>query len=446
MTEKDFNNHHHSAETPRGDTHAGVSSERCLPEGKTTAGDGLRIAIIGGGASGFFAAIRVKERLPMAMVDIYERGEKVLAKVAVTGGGRCNLTNSFEHVTDLKQMYPRGHQLMKRLFCRFNHRDTCQWFEKEGVRLVTQEDCCVFPFSQDAMTVVRCLTYKAKGLGIKIHVKHRVTAIERETIESPFQIHFTENKPTEADRVIITTGGSPRADGLAYLEKMGHRIESPVPSLFTFNMEEQDLKQLMGCVVDPVMTGIPATKYKAQGALLITHWGMSGPAVLKLSSHAARFLSENNYHTQVAVNWTGITHSSATSEEVAAIVAANAQKQLASVRPFNLPSRLWLYILAKSGLQQQKRWGELGKKGISRLVETLTNDIHTISGKGRFRDEFVTCGGVSLSSVDMNTLESRVCPHLFFAGEVLDFDAITGGFNLQAAWTMGFVVGRNVVR
>ena len=159
---------------------------------------------------------------------------------------------------------------------------------------------------------------------------------------------------------------------------------------------------------------------------------------------AARFLSENNYHTQVAVNWTGITHSSATSEEVAAIVAANVQQQLASVRPFNLPSRLWLYILAKSGLQQQKRWGELGKKGISRLVETLTNDIHTISGKGRFRDEFVTCGGVSLSSVDMNTLESRVCPHLFFAGEVLDVDAITGGFNLQAAWTMGHVVGRHI--
>lgn len=201
----------------------------------------------------------------------------------------------------------------------------------------------------------------------------------------------------------------------------------------------------MGTVVDPVVTSIPGTKHRAEGALLVTHWGISGPAVLKLSSHAARLLHENNYRTKVAVNWTGVTRSSVAAEEVAEIMTLNAQKQLASVRPFNLPSRLWTYIIDKLGLSQQKRWGELGKKDISRLVETLTNDIYTVSGKGRFRDEFVTCGGVSLSSVDMNTLESRVCPHLFFAGEVLDVDAITGGFNLQAAWSMGFVVGQSIV-
>lgn len=444
MTEKDFNNHHHSAETPSEDTHAGVSSERCLPEGKTTAGDGLRIAIIGGGASGFFAAIRVKERLPMAMVDIYERGEKVLAKVAVTGGGRCNLTNSFEHVTDLKQVYPRGHQLMKRLFCRFNHRDTCQWFEKEGVRLVTQEDCCVFPFSQDAMTVVRCLTYKAKGLGIKIHVKHRVTAIERETIESPFQIHFTENKPTEADRVIITTGGSPRADGLAYLEKMGHRIESPVPSLFTFNMEEQDLKQLMGCVVDPVMTGIPATKYKAQGALLITHWGMSGPAILKLSSHAARHLHECNYQETICINWANESNRSLVEKEIEQISSSHPQKLVTSIRPFQLPARLWQYLTARAGISPERKWAETGRKGTNRLIEVLTNDCHRISGRGTYKEEFVTCGGISLKSIDAHTLESKHCPGMYFAGEVLDIDAVTGGFNLQAAWTTGYIVGESI--
>lgn len=405
----------------------------------------LRIAIIGGGAAGYFAAIEAKRCAPDAEITIFEKNSTMLAKVAITGGGRCNLTNSFAQISDAKQAYPRGHKLMKRLLKHFSHTDVYDWFEREGVALVTQDDECVFPASQDSQTVISCLTGLAMRLGVRQQCGHSVMDIRRNA-DDTLHLCFANGREADFDRVAITTGGAPKGEGLQVFARLGHKIEQPVPSLFTFNVADADFLALMGAVVDPVVTSIPGTKFRAEGALLVTHWGMSGPAVLKLSSHAARFLSENNYHTQVAVNWTGITHSSATSEEVAAIVAANAQKQLASVRPFNLPSRLWLYILAKSGLQQQKRWGELGKKGISRLVETLTNDIHTISGKGRFRDEFVTCGGVSLSSVDMNTLESRVCPHLFFAGEVLDVDAITGGFNLQAAWTMGFVVGRNVVR
>ena len=405
----------------------------------------LRIAIIGGGAAGYFAAIEAKRCAPDAEITIFEKNSTMLAKVAITGGGRCNLTNSFVQISDAKQAYPRGHKLMKRLLKHFSHTDVYDWFEREGVALVTQDDECVFPASQDSQTVISCLTGLATRLGVRQQCGHSVMDIRRNA-DDTLHLCFANGREADFDRVAITTGGAPKGEGLQVFARLGHKIEQPVPSLFTFNVADADFLALMGAVVDPVVTSIPGTKFRAEGALLVTHWGMSGPAVLKLSSHAARFLSENNYHTQVAVNWTGITHSSATSEEVAAIVAANAQKQLASVRPFNLPSRLWLYILAKSGLQQQKRWGELGKKGISRLVETLTNDIHTISGKGRFRDEFVTCGGVSLSSVDMNTLESCVCPHLFFAGEVLDVDAITGGFNLQAAWTMGFVVGRNVVR
>lgn len=405
----------------------------------------LRIAIIGGGAAGYFAAIEAKRCAPDAEITIFEKNSTMLAKVAITGGGRCNLTNSFVQISDAKQAYPRGHKLMKRLLKHFSHTDVYDWFEREGVALVTQDDECVFPASQDSQTVISCLTGLATRLGVRQQCGHSVMDIRRNA-DDTLHLCFANGREADFDRVAITMGGAPKGEGLQVFARLGHKIEQPVPSLFTFNVADADFLALMGAVVDPVVTSIPGTKFRAEGALLVTHWGMSGPAVLKLSSHAARFLSENNYHTQVAVNWTGINHSSATSEEVAAIVAANAQKQLASVRPFNLPSRLWLYILAKSGLQQQKRWGELGKKGISRLVETLTNDIHTISGKGRFRDEFVTCGGVSLSSVDMNTLESRVCPHLFFAGEVLDVDAITGGFNLQAAWTMGFVVGRNVVR
>ena len=405
----------------------------------------LRIAIIGGGAAGYFAAIEAKRCAPDAEITIFEKNSTMLAKVAITGGGRCNLTNSFAQISDAKQAYTRGHKLMKRLLKHFSHTDVYDWSEREGVALVTQDDECGFLASQDSQTVISCLTGLATRLGVRQQCGHSVMDIRRNA-DDTLHLCFANGREADFDRVAITTGGAPKGEGLQVFARLGHKIEQPVPSLFTFNVADADFLALMGAVVDPVVTSIPGTKFRAEGALLVTHWGMSGPAVLKLSSHAARFLSENNYHTQVAVNWTGITHSSATSEEVAAIVAANAQKQLASVRPFNLPSRLWLYILAKSGLQQQKRWGELGKKGISRLVETLTNDIHTISGKGRFRDEFVTCGGVSLSSVDMNTLESRVCPHLFFAGEVLDVDAITGGFNLQAAWTMGFVVGRNVVR
>ena len=221
--------------------------------------------------------------------------------------------------------------------------------------------------------------------------------------DSTLHLTFANGFESDFHRVAVTTGGAPKGEGLCVHASLGHDIEQPVPSLFTFNVPDARFLELMGTVVEPVIASIPGTKHRAEGALLVTHWGMSGPAVLKLSSHAARFLHENAYRTKVAVNWTGMTQSSVAAEAVAAIAAANAQKQLASVRPLNLPARLWLYILAKLGLSQQKRWGELGKKDTNRLVETLTNDIYEINGKGRFRDEFVTCGGVSLASVDMNT-------------------------------------------
>ncbi len=405
----------------------------------------LHIAIIGGGAAGYFAAIQAKRCAPSANITIFEKNATMLAKVAITGGGRCNLTNSFALISDAKQAYPRGHKLMKRLLKQFSHTDVYSWFEREGVPLTTQSDECVFPVSQDSQSIISCLTGLALRLGVKQLCGHKLTDMTQNE-DGSLHLSFANGHEADFDRVAITTGGAPKGEGLHVHERLGHGIEQPVPSLFTFNVADVAFLSLMGTVVDPVITAIVGTKYRAEGALLVTHWGMSGPAVLKLSSHAARFLHENNYKVQVAVNWTGISQSAATLDEVSAIVAANGQKQLASVRPFNLPSRLWAYILDKSALPQQKRWNELGKKGISRLVETLTNDQHVINGKGRFRDEFVTCGGVSLSSVDKNTLESKVCPHLFFAGEVLDVDAVTGGFNLQAAWSMGYVVGENIVK
>lgn len=417
----------------------------------------LQIAIIGGGAAGFFAAISAKRKQPHADITIFEKKTKVLAKVEITGGGRCNLTNSFDEISDLKQAYPRGHKLMKRLFKRFNHQHAFEWFEANGVPLVTQDDQCVFPQSQDSHSIIDCLIDTAKGLGVKIQTNHCLTEIKEEedsTLLLNFKVHKTTNKgatpSTETrqmvfDRVAITIGGHSRIENFKHLADLGHEIETPIPTLFTFNIADKDFKDLMGTVVEPVFTSIPGTKFKAEGPLLITHWGMSGPAVLKLSSHSARYLHENNYQVKIAVNWVHESNRSIVDENIRGIISCNPQKQLASIRPYNLPSRLWLYMIQKMGYSAEKKWAEMGKKGCNLLIETLTNDLYQINGKGTFKEEFVTCGGVSLTGIDLHTLESKVCPHLFFAGEVLDIDAITGGFNLQAAWTTGYVVGQHIV-
>ncbi len=417
----------------------------------------LHIAIIGGGAAGFFAAIAAKRKLPHADITIFEKQQKVLAKVEITGGGRCNLTNSFEEISDLKQAYPRGHKLMKRLFKSFDYEDAYHWFEENGVPLVTQDDQCVFPQSQDSHSIIDCLVNTAKGLGVKIRCNHRLTAIT-ELEDGRLLLDFKVSKPPKEassvsadtlqlafDRAAITTGGHPRTESFRHLSDLGHTIEAPIPALFTFNIADKAFKELTGTVVEPVYTGIPGTKFKSEGPLLITHWGMSGPAVLKLSSHSARHLHENGYQVKIAVNWVHETNRSLVEENLRGIIAANPQKQLASIRPYHLPSRLWLYLILKMQYAPEKKWAELGKKGINLLIEMLTNDQYPINGKGAFKEEFVTCGGVSLSNIDLNSLESKVCPHLFFAGEVLDIDAITGGFNLQAAWTTGYVVGQHIV-
>jgi len=402
----------------------------------------LNIAVIGGGAAGFFAAITAKRSNPEARVTIFERAQKVLAKVLITGGGRCNVTNSFAKITDLKQAYPRGDKMMKRLFNVFDHNDTWQWFEKWGVKLLTQEDECVFPVSQSAHSIVDALTNEALLLGVDVRTGHALEDI-RPIGNGDLQLVFKGKKPLVFHRVAITTGGSPRAEGLQYLARLGHDIVPPVPSLFTFNIADAAFKALMGTVVEDVSVAIVGTKLRATGPLLVTHWGMSGPAVLKLSSYGARHVNDCGYKFQISVNWVGL-NGAMVGEHLQNIIENNRRKQLSSVHPFGLPSRLWQYILYKVGLDVDKRWDELGKKGINKLVETLTNDLYDVTGKGAFRDEFVTCGGVLLANINLNTMESKVCPHLFFAGEVLDVDAITGGFNLQAAWTTGYVAGKSM--
>lgn len=401
----------------------------------------MHIAIIGGGAAGFFAAIALKERCPGASVCIYERAKHPLAKVEVSGGGRCNCTNSFAQVADFKAVYPRGHKLMKRLFKTFDHNDAYEWFESHGVRLTTQDDECVFPMSQDSHSITLCLQNEARRLGVVVKLQHTMHAIAYDEPTKTFRLSFNDGADSiVADRVLLTAGGQPRAEGLlAQLASLGHAIEQPVPSLFTFTIDHAPLRELMGVVVENAITSLAATKFKAQGPLLITHWGMSGPAILKLSSHAARHLAEASYSAPLLVNWVGITNAEEVAAELHALAGTYPQRQLSSVRPYGLQSRLWNYLLQRSELSPEKPWAELGKKGFNRLLNTLTSDAYQIAERYPHREEFVTCGGVALSSVDPNTLESRVLPGLYFAGELLDIDAVTGGFNLQAAWTTGFV-------
>lgn len=398
----------------------------------------MRIAIIGAGAAGCFCAINMKRLMPGVQVDIYEAGTRALAKVAITGGGRCNLTNTFREVNDLAHVYPRGDKLMRRALTAFSQEDTWEWFEHEGVRLVAQDDECVFPVSQDAMEIVNTLLRLIHKLGIGLHLRHRITSVCK--TDQGYDI----GEGATADCVVVTTGGHPRQSGFDMLAPLGLKIVPPLPSLFTFNVAGDWHQQLMGTVVENATVSITGTKFRAQGALLLTHWGMSGPAILKLSSYAARHLADNGYKATIAVNWMGDSNEDEVRSLINDMMARNAQKLVTNVYPTHLTSRHWLNILERSNIPTTQRWGALNKKHINRLATTLTADIHEVTGRCHFKEEFVTCGGVSLKEININTMESRKHSGLFFAGEVLDVDAITGGFNLQAAWSMGFVVANSL--
>lgn len=401
----------------------------------------MNVAIIGAGAAGCFAAIQIKRNNPKANVTVYEAGIKPLIKVAVTGGGRCNLTNSFDGIRSLEEAYPRGARLLKRLFRTFDYNDVYQWFESEGVSLTTQDDECVFPVSQDAMEIVNTLVRLMRSLGVKLIIRHRVAAIDHEAEDGEYLLTFSHGDIAKADAVVVTAGGSPQVRGLEMYEKLGLEIVSPVPSLFSLNLEKNHpMTALMGTVVNDVQARLVGTKLAAFGPLLITHWGVSGPAILKLSSYAARILAENDYKAQVAINWFGQANEAEVTSIITEIAEQNQKKLVSSVWPERFNNRMWCYLIDACGLRQDMRWGELGKKGLNKLVALLTNHTLTIVGKNKYKEEFVTCGGVALSNVNSSTLESKKHPHLYFAGEILDVDAITGGFNLQAAWTMGYVV------
>ena len=346
---------------------------------------------------------------------------------------------------------------MKRLLRSFDHNDTVRWFENEGVRLVLQEDHCYFPASQDAMQIVNTLLSGMRRAGVVLHTRRRVAGIfpllsggyslafasAADVSRSDFVTGASTGSAT-FDIVVVTTGGSPKLSGLGMLDGLGLDIVPPVPSLFTFNLPGSPVRELMGTVVENASASLSGTKFKASGPLLITHWGMSGPAILKLSSYAARYLADNEYSATLSVGWFGELNEQSVREGLAGMSSANQQKLVLNTHPSELPSRLWTYLVLKSGIREDARWAELGSKGINRLVNTLVNDEYQVRGKSRFKEEFVTCGGVALSNINQSTLECKTRPGLYFAGEVLDVDAITGGFNLQAAWTMAHTVATSI--
>ena len=441
--------------------------------------NGKKVAVIGGGAAGCFAAVNMKEMNPDLDVTVYEAGPELLAKVAVTGGGRCNLTNSFAEVRSIESVYPRGFRLMKRLLREFSNTDVCDWFEGRGVRLVTQSDQCVFPKSQQSSEIIETLVSGMKSAGVNVAVSHRLTSVLDTDGDQPerYKLLFDTGRGTEkhqteiyADIVLITTGGSPKKSGLSMLDGLGLEIIDPVPSLFSFNIgapealseirkgrgvqvalagtrkRDAELSALMGIVTENVVTGLAGTKFRAEGPLLITDWGMSGPAVLKLSSYAAKYLAEQNYSAELMVNWAGKITVSELESMLSRISSSAPQKMSANVGPDFLNNRLWTYLLHRAGIPADRRWAEIGSKGLNRIISTLTSDIYPVVGRNKFKGEFVTCGGVSLTDIDPKTLEARQHPGLYFAGEVTDVDAVTGGFNLQAAWTMGWVAARAIAQ
>ncbi|MFI3247885.1 MAG: aminoacetone oxidase family FAD-binding enzyme [Rikenellaceae bacterium] len=404
----------------------------------------MNVAIIGGGAAGYFTAINIKELVPDVSVTIFEASDRSLAKVAVSGGGRCNLTNSFAEVSHLGKAYPRGVNLIKRAFKTFDHNSTKEWFESHGVELVTQEDQCLFPKSQSSQEIIDTFLRLANDHNIEVKHSCRVASIDR--CEGGYEIAFTDDN-LESERfnaVVVTTGGSSNADALSMISSLELKIEQPIPSLFTFNIPNNPITMLMGTVVDPAQITLRGSKLLASGALLITHWGMSGPAVLKLSSYGARILNQADYNATIAVNWANETPPERVLAVIQRLISENSGKLVTSAKPFNLPSRIWMMLLVKAGIAHERRFAEIGSKGVNRLVNVITNDEYVVDGQSRFREEFVTCGGVALSNINLATLECKEHPNLYFAGEVLDVDAITGGFNLQAAWSMGYVVATSI--
>ena len=396
------------------------------------------IIIVGGGAAGFFTAINIVERNPKLKVAILERGKSVLEKVRISGGGRCNVTHACFVPNELVKFYPRGEKELKGPFHQFCSGDTIEWFEKHGVELKIEEDGRMFPVSNSSQTIIDCFVKATQKLKIDVLTGHSVQELYQG--ENYWKIS-TNHEVFSCQKVVMATGSNPKMWEL--LQNLGHSIIEPVPSLFTFNIKDPRIKDLMG-LSTVASVKVKKSKLQASGPLLITHWGMSGPGILRLSAWGARELADKKYQFSIQVNWLNETDFEEAIDLLKTIKEENSKKLVSKYAHFELPKRLWENLVKASGITEETKWADVNKKQLNTLAEQLSNAEFQVNGKSTFKEEFVTAGGIDLKEVNFKTMESKVLPNLFFAGEILNIDAITGGFNFQNAWTGGFIVAENI--
>ncbi|BAV04176.1 hypothetical protein SAMN05421788_10490 [Filimonas lacunae] len=400
------------------------------------------LVVIGGGAAGFFCAVNAARMNSQLKVTILEKSSKVLSKVKVSGGGRCNVTHACFDMNALVQFYPRGKNFLKKTFHWFNPSHTIEWYGERGVALKKEADGRMFPVTDNSQTVIDCLLREADKHKVEVVLHADVKEIARK--EGFFALSLGGDRVMKADFVCVACGGFPKAEHFGWLNRLGHTAETPVPSLFTFNMPGNAITSLMGVSVSNAQVKVVGTKLVQQGPLLITHWGMSGPAILRLSAWGARNLAEMDYQFSIYVNWVPEYTEQTLRDVWASIRNDHAQQRMGGKNPFQLPSRLWAYLLQQCETDENVRWGELPSKQQNKLIQHLTMQQFSVKGKTTFKEEFVTCGGIKPGEIEPATMESRVVPQLFFAGEIMDVDGVTGGFNFQHAWTSGWIAAKAI--
>ena len=402
------------------------------------------VIVIGGGAAGFFGAISCATANPGAKVTILEAGKQPLAKVRISGGGRCNVTHNCFETAKLVQNYPRGSKALRGAFSRFQPQDTVKWFESQGVKLKTEADGRIFPITDDSTTIVNCLLQAAAKAGVILRTGTVVNSVKK-NLDQGFEIILKNGEILQCNSVLIATGSNPL--GYRWAKQLGHTIEPPVPSLFTFQIKDPRLQGLAGVTVENTkvrLLEIGKNKLEQTGPLLVTHWGLSAPAILKLSSWGARVLYDHQYNLPLEINLLPEYNQETLKQELYKIKLAIPKKKISTYSPLSLPKRLWQNLVIYTGIKTEKIWADLSKKELNKLALELLQGKYQIVGKGVFKEEFVTCGGVNLKEINFKTMESKICPNLYFAGEILDIDGITGGFNFQSAWTTGWLAGNAI--
>nr|WP_288833959.1 NAD(P)/FAD-dependent oxidoreductase [uncultured Flavobacterium sp.] len=400
------------------------------------------IIIVGGGAAGFFTAINIVEKNPKLKVAILERGNEVLQKVRISGGGRCNVTHACFEPNELVKFYPRGEKELRGPFHQFCSGDTIEWFEKHGVALKIEEDGRMFPVSNSSQTIIDCFLKATQKLGITVLTGQSVQSIFSPEVsgKSVWKID-TQNQQFICEKLVMATGSNPKIWEM--LQQKGHAVVSPVPSLFTFNIKDSRIKELPG-VSAQVSVKVKDTKLTSTGPLLITHWGMSGPAILKLSAWGARILHDKNYQFTIFVNWLNDIETSEAEKILKDLKQEHAKKTVSKKSPFEITNRLWESLVLASGISTETKWADLSKTQLQNLAKQLTNATFQVNGKSTFKEEFVTAGGIDLKEINFKTMESKLHENLYFAGEIVNIDAITGGFNFQNAWTNGFILANGI--